>query len=1648
MKIFLTLTDFTVPSYQVKLKFTLTGNGYTISNQSLLNLPAFTLSPGTPLEISGSDLAPYLATQNLLFSGIDVADYDQRKVLPEGPCQICVEVIDFSNPNQAVLSNPACSQVWFSLNDPPLTNTPFCGNEITPSDPQQIIFSWSPLHMNSLHSAGTQYTFELFEIRPDGADPNQVVNSSLPIFMQVTDQTFINYGITEPQLQTGMSYAWRVKAQDIQGRDFFRNNGYSTVCTFTYGNVAASLADGITLTLNSTGTGTRVGFAWWNVSSTFTGYKVEVRKTGNPDYEWFPYESSGGELKIYQLEPSTQYECRVKGLIGDDYESEWSNTSVFTTQPTPDYACGNTTIPPVENTLTPLMNAISGMTFTVGQFDMMVTAIQPLDPILKPGHYSGTGKINVAFLYDVRVSYEDILVDDNLMVRSGKVEAITQGVDAWLLSQIEPDYYVDGTITDFEWTDSTSLTVWVDGQPQTFSFDEHDPIIIQDEDGMIYTFNSDGTYSVFSTLTYSNDVLAATADYRIDFSADEEQQFGFDKKQHSEWIHDYEVIRLIDSTNYFVAYKSIGEGSGDDVIANITSDITLSDVNFIADINGSETALSAEKINDTTYQVHLNGLEESCFVYARHGQLRIGKLWVKVLPEIELDVVIVPVNGATLSNINELQTNLNKIYAQANAKFNVTVAPNFQSTEWDLNADGKVQTGDVDLMSHYSEEMRLLRDTYFETDSNQNAYYLFVIPEFLDADQSGYMVRGKSVGFLKSGETSITAAHELAHGIFSLEHTFPEIEQGGTSNLMDYTSALLSVEQRTHLTQKQWYRIHEPLPAWSMFDLEEEGEMSENFALIGYEDFGSLSVSAVNNSNCNDYLTIWGTVIHLEISENLRPIVKNGKLHGIYLSDYPGKENGYYSSAVGVQTQEDENGDLLVGTRNLVGYFICLDNLNETNCPTVQTWDEKSGFRKQVISKNGTIETIYRSLPSERRFIIEEQEACAPGLEIVVAINEGVAECGLITEQQCQETNGTGIGTLSPDELVKIIEPAPNAIFGNNQVAWLSCEFKPVMAQEFSNLEVSNVIRSFIHDEKQYVSATVKRQGVDVAFGYVELQAFQTLQNEDGEVRVADLQDLLFDEFNIAVNGSEVHYRLYAQFDDCVSFTEYKFIHDGREEYQVRASADRMYYYKDVTGEMVINNSCGLEVLASSLCDALILGGQGIGDMVDELFAVALIPPKHWDPTTSNYNPMAFSIYATVTSFGDFTSLLDLEKQKYFAFLCGLFNGVVYEIGGIGDAMALLSQFICDPNIREQVWNGIKRLVAILSPVLLPGVSDYHPLLDALSDIEESWQGKNIYEKNEFIGRSVIAVVSIVFPVSKVQFVNVMNRGVNLFEKLSAKSLTFLAKVEKGVYNGFEVAGDEIKRLIYNSNSGSLELARISDEGIFIIQNEQRWFDSFESSEVVDDLGASNYKVGEGGVTESDELVVVQKSENEVGFGRRDDGLRIFSVDELMNLSRSDLPFFVNSNLEDLLAQPNRSKIWQMSNESGGQFKRGDLIEEIFNQWDLKYGNYQNLNEIIPNYQTLDFDGVLANFNEVVSLKTYKRASTSLSTMKSTLRSYTQKLNNATLSSAHQGKLRVLDFVIEKNVWSETQLDELHDYIDNVLLNDFLNVAEIRISEF
>ncbi|WP_018341889.1 hypothetical protein [Cytophaga aurantiaca] len=175
---------------------------------------------------------------------------------------------------------------------------------------------------------------------------------------------------------------------------------------------------------------------------------------------------------------------------------------------------------------------------------------------------------------------------------------------------------------------------------------------------------------------------------------------------------------------------------------------------------------------------------------------------------------------------------------------------------------------------------------------------------------------------------------------------------------------------------------------------------------------------------------------------------------------------------------------------------------------------------------------------------------------------------------------------------------------------------------------------------------------------------------------------------------------------------------------------------------------------------------------------------------------------------------------------------------------------------------------------------------------------------------------------------------------------------------------------------------------------------------------------------------------------------KLFTVNELQVLKRADLPDFVRNNLDDLLSDANRNVIWSLTDETAGQFKRGDLIEEIFNQWSSKYKNYQNLNEVIPNYKTLDFDGVLNNTNEVVSLKTYQPTSATEKTLVSInakLDNYTSKLSTATLDPSHAGKTRVLDFTIKKGEW-DSFMDDILDHVDD-LQQTYPNVT-IRITEF
>ncbi len=809
--------------YNLKLKFEIKGNGFTLSTKTFYNPAPITLLPGQPLLLSSIDLAPYLNSNNLDFVGINQNQYEQRMALPEGYYSICVKAYDYYNSSNIQVSNEACAQAWFTLSDPPFLNLPLCSSVITPQTPQNVLFQWTPVNLGSPNSAmSTEYEFALWEVRPDSnANPNQVVLSTAPVFSTTTQQPYINYGITETPLNLYMKYVWRVRVKDNTGRDWFKNNGYSQICTFTYGNLTNVIGNALNLTLNAQTINHRSGQCDWTTQSAFTNYLLQVRKQGTN--AWFDYPNINGIERVSNLEPNTTYEARVRGE-GISITGNWSNIANFTTSGPPNYNCNDQTLPyntsPTQPL--PLNKAVTGLIIQSGQFEVMTTQIEPSGP---PGWYKGKGYALVFGALPVAVKWNNIFIDVDNRQQQGVIEALTDGIDKWMsqwdLTMAEQNAtYINGTID----------TVFMNGNQVCYAMQGSSaPIcvptptgtnvmVIRDEEGNQYaiTFLPPPPKITGPTnyLNYSNDSLEASDNEIVFFTASAGQNFGFDKKEYAAFIKNYEAIKLRSGKNYFVANKSIGLSQTDEVIAQIQ--ITGYIANQLSFKTASGTILTHATTNIAN-QLKITAIPSNAnSIYAWYNNKKIGKLNIMSLKAITKKLVLVPVNN---SNISLTATQLNEVFKQANVTWSVTTAANFT---FNLGNDG-LEAADAKLMSKYSAEMRSLRDAFknFDTLYDKEAYYLFIVPSFNDQNLKGYMVRGRAVGFVSADASTKEIAHELAHGAFALEHTFPEIEKSTCTNLMDYTNDAL-------LVKKQWEEISIKKFRLNWFDEEEDASALSN----------------------------------------------------------------------------------------------------------------------------------------------------------------------------------------------------------------------------------------------------------------------------------------------------------------------------------------------------------------------------------------------------------------------------------------------------------------------------------------------------------------------------------------------------------------------------------------------------------------------------------------------------------------------------------------------------------------------------------------------------------------------------------------------------------------------------------------------------
>ena len=291
---------------------------------------------------------------------------------------------------------------------------------------------------------------------------------------------------------------------------------------------------------------------------------------------------------------------------------------------------------------------------------------------------------------------------------------------------------------------------------------------------------------------------------------------------------------------YIAPWKLIPTGEQDVVSARYEGKkvIDLSRVRFAT--SPDSPALPAELHEESkTWSLKLPAADaqSSYDVYAIYEGEVLGKLRVVSYPKQRHKLTLVPVNDAQLDK-DQIERELNSIYNSVGVHFDVEVDARMRGNySWDRDGDGKLSVVGKSFFGRVREvkesaEMDYLKKAYTQLSGTLDGVYLFITEGAQGLDDKpqsllGEMPRRSRFGYVFSGNSpnggvsalSHTIAHELGHGLFTLQHTFDDEyggtkSQGQTRNLMDYATG-------KELAAFQWNVLANPA-VFTKFDRAEE----------------------------------------------------------------------------------------------------------------------------------------------------------------------------------------------------------------------------------------------------------------------------------------------------------------------------------------------------------------------------------------------------------------------------------------------------------------------------------------------------------------------------------------------------------------------------------------------------------------------------------------------------------------------------------------------------------------------------------------------------------------------------------------------------------------------------------------------------------
>ena len=850
--------DLQQPLLLARLRLQIKSNGFLAQTREELSYPMLELMAGIPTRLTATDLMPYLRPENLIING-----RLRNGQFPTGFTEISVQVVDYYS--KQVLSSWHTARAYLDSKQPPILNLPQRDEQVAYRDPLFIRFQWYPRHQGL---AGTEYEFVLKELPDNGAAPQAAFAYGNEIYRTRTRHTTLNYTHLEPILLPNRRYAWQVQAIARDGVDevgMFEHGGFSEIYWFTL-NENCPVPTG----LKADPRYAKVDFSWNRVVGA-TGYMLACRpKTSKDIYEWSEVQSYSERMTLAQLKPGWTYEWRVGTLCTGDKPIYSAIQEVALPKTNLDLLrdCGKE--PPRANlSPDPALDIQVGDTVTIGgDYPMLITQLQSLGD----GWYSGRGTTRlssiielprVALRFDrLRINIEkcqidglveaiydeksgqiadlDKIDDGGKRVQPSKLRIRERKVD-FALGEM-PEMSFDHETGELEVTDA-------EGKPQRIKLDLPEggasasafPMIITDSKGDSYQLSpeesSEVSSSGASSGTSSTEGRVGT---KLGIKVERVERIGsFDA---SRLAHGIDTVRFEPSAQgryafdsgieswyqrsvkldeyykpfakgYIAPWKLIPTGEQDVVAARYEGkkSIALSRVRFATSPNSP--ALPAELHEESkTWSLKLpaTDAQSSYDVYAIYEGEVLGKLRVVSYPKQSYRVRLVSVNGQSVGDVSELSQYLNNIYQQVGVEFRLSERDSFQA---------ELSNG------HIRQDLKKLRDSYEEQHPlDKDEVCVFVLSSELSKsskleDVEGLMPRKSRFGYIFTGNSpngkslARTLAHELGHGLFTLQHSFDDEyggkkSQGETANLMDYTMGSEAVQ----LAAFQWNIISNPAP--------------------------------------------------------------------------------------------------------------------------------------------------------------------------------------------------------------------------------------------------------------------------------------------------------------------------------------------------------------------------------------------------------------------------------------------------------------------------------------------------------------------------------------------------------------------------------------------------------------------------------------------------------------------------------------------------------------------------------------------------------------------------------------------------------------------------------------------------------------------